>query len=191
MVSLVFSKNHTHPSPAKVGFSKFPTYFSRKRTFDTAIPKRPSVLRFVCNPKVSVPQIRKPPPDPPADTVTSERDQKFRDYWDKVRRNIFVDNPYSTMPVSSTPPIQSPVSNPPYQEVSDEFYSQSDDLLDKVMSNRSLTVTRVSTGSPIETYQSQSPSLLEAPTQVPLHLRTAPVLAMPPIKKLNWVYNFD
>ena len=39
VVSLVFSKNHTHPSPAKVGFSKFPTYLSRIRTFDTAIPK--------------------------------------------------------------------------------------------------------------------------------------------------------
>ena len=85
------------------------------------------------------------------------------------------------MPVSTTPPIQSPVSNPPYQEVSDKFWSQSDKLLDKVRSNKSLTVTRVSTGSPIETPQSQSPGVLEAPTQVPFHLRTAPVLARPPL----------
>ena len=62
-------------------------------------------MRTVVNPKVSVPQVRKPPPGPPTETVTSERDQKFRDYWDKVRRNIFVDNPYSTMPVSTNPPI--------------------------------------------------------------------------------------
>ena len=83
------------------------------------------------------------------------------------------------MPVSSTPPIQNPVSNPPYQEVSDEFWSHSQELLDKVMTNSSLTVTRVFTGSPIETYQSQSPNLFEVLTQVPLHLETAPVLAMP------------
>ena len=49
------------------------------------------------------------------------------------------------------------------------------------MTNSSLTVTTVSTGSSIEASQSQSPGLLEAPTQVPLHLRTAPVLAKPQV----------
>ena len=98
-----------------------------------------------------------------------------------MRRNLFLDNPQPTMPVSSIPPILNSASNPPYQEVSDEFWSQSHELLDKVMTNSSLTVTRVSAGSPIEASQSQSPGLFEAPTHAPLHLETAPVLAMSPV----------
>ena len=122
MVSPNFSEKSTHPSPAKVGFSKFPTYSSRKRTFDTAIPKETPIFRTVGNPKVSVSQAtRKAPSVPPAETVTSAKDQSFRDYWNEVRKNIFVDNPQPTMPVSSTPPIQNSVSNPPHQEVSDKF----------------------------------------------------------------------
>ena len=81
-----------------------------------------------------------------------------------MRRTLVVGNSQPTMPVSSTPPIQNPVSNLPYQEVSDKFWSQSQELLEKVMTNSSLTVTRASTGSPIETYQSQSPDMFEAPT---------------------------
>ena len=78
VVSLVFT-NPTHPSPAKVGFSKFPTYSLRKRTFDIAIPKRPPILRTVGNPKVSVPQAtRKSPLVPPTGTATSATDQSFR-----------------------------------------------------------------------------------------------------------------
>ena len=47
------------------------------------------------------------------------------------------------------------------------------------MSNSSLTVTRVSTGSPIETTQSQSPELIEAPEKVTSNIETAPVQVMP------------
>ena len=90
-------------------------------------------------------------------------------------------NSQPTMPVSSTPPIQNPVSNPPYQEVSEEFWSQSQESFEKLMTNSSLKVTRVSIGSLIETYQSQSPDLFKAPTKVPLDMETIPVLAMPPV----------
>ena len=72
-----------------------------------------------------------------------------------------MDNSQPTMPVSSTPPIQNPVSNPLFLEVSDEFWSLSQGLLDKVITNSFLNV---STGSPIEIYQSQSPDLVEIPT---------------------------
>ena len=95
-----------------------------------------------------------------------------------MRRNLFLDNPQPTMPVSSIPPILNSASNPPYQEVSDEFWSQSHELLDKVRSNSSLTITRVSTGSPIETSESQSPEFFEAPEDVTLNIETAPVQAI-------------
>ena len=47
------------------------------------------------------------------------------------------------------------------------------------MSNSSLTVTRVSTGSPIETTQSQSPKLIEAPEKVTSNTETTPAQAIP------------
>ena len=50
--------------------------------------------------------------------------------------------------------------------------------MDRVQSNSSLNVTRVSAGSPIETTQSQSPELIEAPEKVTSNTETAPVQAM-------------
>ena len=50
---------------------------------------------------------------------------------------------------------------------------------DKVMYNSSLTVTRVSTGSPIEKTESQSPGLVEAPEKVTSNIETTPVQAIP------------
>ena len=46
------------------------------------------------------------------------------------------------------------------------------------MSNSSLTVSRVSAGSPIETTQSQSPELIEAPEKVTSNTETTPVQAI-------------
>ena len=57
------------------------TFPSRKRTLDTAIPKRPSIFRTVGSPKVSVSQAtRKTSLVPPNETVTSDKAKSFRDY---------------------------------------------------------------------------------------------------------------
>ena len=89
--------------------------------YPTAIPRRPSIFRTVDNLEVSISQVSgKTPSVLPAETATSDKVKKFRDYWNKVRNNLSVKNPQPTMPVSSTSPNQSPVSNPP-KEASDEF----------------------------------------------------------------------
>ena len=53
-------------------------YSSRKRTFDTAIPKRASIIRTVGNPGAAISQAtRKTPSVPPVERVTSERNKNL------------------------------------------------------------------------------------------------------------------
>ena len=79
-----------------------------------------------------------------------------------MRENISRDNSHSSNPVSATPPIQNSGSEPS-QEVPDGFWCQTTELLDRVKSSGSLTVTKVSSGSPIEKSASQSPDWAEVP----------------------------
>ena len=93
-----------------------------------------------------------------------------------------MDNPYSSNPVSTTPPIPDSVSEPS-QQVSDNFWSQTTELLDRVKSRSSITITKVSSGSPIEKSASQSRDLAEAPEKETLTNETASVYAIPPVNK--------
>ena len=122
-------------------------YPLRKRTFDFIVPRRVSEIRTIDNPQAAVSkETEKTSSVPPNETVTSEKDTEFCNYWTAVRKSIFVDeNPDTSNPVSSTLPPKIPASNPTYHKVSDEIWTKSDELLDRVLSNSSLTVTRVST----------------------------------------------
>ena len=82
--------------------------------------------------------------------------------------------------VSSTLPPKIPASNPPYHEVSDKIWTDSDELLDRFLSNSSLTVTRVSTGSPIMIQKSQSPENVEVLPEETSDNETANVQVIPP-----------
>ena len=81
-----------------------------------------------------------------------------------MKESIFIDNSHLSTPVSATPLIQDSGSNPS-QEVPDEFWSQTTELLERVKSSGSITVTKVSTGSPIEKSASQSPDLAKVPEE--------------------------
>ena len=120
-------------------------------TFNFAFPKRVSVIRTIGNPEATVTkETKKTSSVPPNETVTSDKDTEFRDYWTAVKNSLTeTQNSNTPNPVSSTLPPKIPASNPPYHEVSDRIRTESDELLDRVLSNSSLTVIRVFTGSPI------------------------------------------
>ena len=60
------------------------------------------------------------------------------------------------------------------------FWTPSDVLLEKVLSNSSISVTRVSTGSKIETQKSQSPAKVEVPLKETSNNETTYVQVIPP-----------
>ena len=88
-------------------------------------------------------------------------------------------DPNSNSEPSTLPPKVSD-STPPFCKVSDKIWTPSNDLWKKVLSNSSISVTRVSTGSTIETQKSQSPEKVQVPLQEPSNNETTYVQVIPP-----------
>ena len=98
VVKPVFSnKNLTQSSLTAAGFSQTSTarYPSRKRTFDFVISNKVLVIRTIGNPGAAASkETENISSVPPTEIVTSERDEKFRDYSAAVRNNVFThENP--------------------------------------------------------------------------------------------------
>ena len=89
VISVFSNRNLTQPSPTPAGFSQTPTagYPSRKGTFDFVSSNKVSVIKVVSKPEAAVPkETEKTSSVPPTETVTSERDEKFHDYWAVVKK---------------------------------------------------------------------------------------------------------
>ena len=204
VVSPDFTKNPTHPTPISVGNSQFPTCYSRKRTIHSAYSNSIPKFGAPINPKVSVIQatgkapkvpaeavgkavpsaaVEKPPTVPIVPTVVAskrETIQEFRNHWAQVQAKILND-------ISQPDPVETSVESPPIQNSGS---SQKSGILDRIKACGSISIYKVSQGSPIEDAL-QSPVFRRITKRKSLMNKTTSNHAMPPIKKNPTPQMFD